>query len=196
MHTHVPQGHLTFFFEVYRDIRMDASKLIEKRMLAANTYRSNWQARDASEITMRKVQMSQKANSSTHHGPSVECCSDGRPKVSRSTSPTNGYATTFSEEIVFQRKAGCANCNDPNFGKAGGVVLQSCEAVACILEREANPVKGVSCYCADPGIKRQPFPADCSIIQPAYTGSRNQVPITASERYGHLPKQQYPYPSS
>jgi hypothetical protein len=23
----------------------------------------------------------------------------------------------------------------------------------------------------------------------------NQVPITASERYGHLPKQQYPYPS-
>jgi hypothetical protein len=23
----------------------------------------------------------------------------------------------------------------------------------------------------------------------------NQVPITASEQYGHLPKQQYPYPS-
>jgi hypothetical protein len=175
---------------------MDASKLIEKRMLAANTYRSNWQPRDASEVTMRKVQMSQKSASSTHHGPITECCSDGKPKVARSTSPTNGYSTTFSQEPVFQRKAGCANCNDPNFGAPGGVTLQSCAEVETILAKEANPVKGVSCYCADPGIYKQPFPADCSIIQPAYTGARNHVPITASERYGHLPNQQYSYPSS
>ncbi len=174
---------------------MDASKLIEKRMLAANTYRSNWQPRDASEVTMRKVQMSQKNASSTHHGPIIPCCSDDKPPVPRSVSPTNGFSTTYSQEPVFQRKAGCANCNDPNFGAAGGVVLQTCAEVETILANEANPVKGSSCYCADPGIKRQPFPRDCSIIEPAYTGSLNQVPITASERYGHLPKQQYPYPS-
>jgi hypothetical protein len=174
---------------------MDASKLIEKRMLAANTYRSNWQPRDASEVTMRKVQMSQKNNSSTHRGPSAECCSDGKPPIPRSVSPINSFSTTYEQEQVFQRKAGCANCNDPNFGTAGGVVLQNCSTVATILERLPNPVKGASCYCADPGIYRQRFPADCSIIQPAYTGSLNQVPITASEQFGHLPKQQYPYPS-
>lgn len=52
-----------------------------------------------------------------------------------------------------------------------------------------------SCYCADPGITRQPFPVDCSRIAPSYTGSTNQVPILSNQQYGHIPKQQYPYPS-
>ena len=34
---------------------MDASKLTEMRQQAANTYRSHWQPRDASEITMRNM---------------------------------------------------------------------------------------------------------------------------------------------
>lgn len=176
---------------------MDASKLIERRAQAANTYRSNWQPRDASEVTLRKVQMSQKNNASTHKGPVVECCSDNKPQIKRSTSPTPGFSTDYSEQIVFQKKAGCAQCHDPNFGKAGGVQLLSCSEVATILAPVPNPVKGVGCYCADPGIYQQPFPADCSIIEPAYTGSLNQVPIIKAQdqNHGHLPKQQYPYPS-
>ncbi len=64
----------------------------------------------------------------------------------------------------------------------------------------ATPVETVqttssSCYCADPGITRQPFPVDCSRVAPSYTGSANQVPILSNQQFGHLPKQQYPYPS-
>jgi hypothetical protein len=174
---------------------MNASKLIEMRAQASNTYKSNWQPRDASEVTMRKMQMSQKNNSSVHKGPSNECCTDNTKK--RSSSPTPGFSTDYSQQIVFEKKAGCANCNDPNFGAAGGVQLITCSEVATILVNEPNPVKGSSCYCADPGITRQPFPRDCSVIEPAYTGSRNQVPIIKEQgqNHGHYPKQQYPYPS-
>jgi hypothetical protein len=383
---------------------MDASKLIERRAQASNTYRSNWQPRDASEVTLRKVQMSQKNNSSTHKGPVVGCCSEtrivttevggGEPQYNwnpestaglvvgnfgsgvlpvlgpgpadvtfgiapseifvfadspisynvngvgntcslqfrlpviantiqfipnfydpmnfanyfglinidfllpysfsinntflsptpfgtlnlnpndlvqmlldgtnfiifvngveqfrqnyssltlppliaelylqyrsptditfsnisygpititeggqtqttitqvptrppRASSPTPGFSTDYSEQIVFQKKAGCAQCHDPNFGKAGGVQLLTCSEVATILAPVPNPVKGTGCYCADPGIYQQPGQADCSIIEPAYTGSLNQVPIIKAQgqNHGHLPEQQYPYPS-
>jgi hypothetical protein len=176
---------------------MDASKLTERRAQASNTYRSNWQPRDASEVTLRKAQQSQKDNSSKHQGPLPQCCSDNKPPVPRSVSPTNGFSTNYSEQIVFQKKAGCAQCHDPNFGAPGGVQLLNCGEVATILAPVPNPVKGSSCYCADPGIYRQPFPVDCSIIEPAYTGSRNQVPIIKEQEqnHGHIPKQQYPYPS-
>jgi hypothetical protein len=176
---------------------MDASKLTERRAQASNTYRSNWQPRDASEVTLRRAQQSQKNNSSVHQGPATECCSDGKPPVPRSSSPTNGFSTNYSEQIVFQKKAGCAQCNDPNFGAAGGVQLITCEEVATILAPVPNPVKGTGCYCADPGITRQPFPTDCSVVEPAYTGSANQVPIIKEQgqNHGHIPKQQYPYPS-
>jgi hypothetical protein len=170
---------------------MDASKLTQMRAQASNTYRSNWQPRDASEVTSRRGQMAQKNNASTHKGPVDECCAP----VSRASSPSRGYSTTYSEQPVFEKKAGCAQCNDPNFGQPGGVQLLNCAEVATILQNPANPVKGSSCYCASPGIYKQPFPTDCSIVQPAYTGSANQVPILEGERYGHLPKQQYPYPS-
>jgi hypothetical protein len=176
---------------------MDSSKLTQMRAQASNTYRSNWQPRDASEVTMRHMQMSQKNNKSTHNGTIQGCCSDNKPPAERASSPTKGYSTTYSEQPVFDKKAGCAQCNDTNFGKSGGVELLNCAEVATILQNPANPVKGSSCYCAAPGIYRQPFPADCSIIQPEYTGSRNQVPIIKEqgENNGHLPKQQYPYPN-
>ncbi len=162
------------------------------RAQASNTYRSNWQPRDASEVTLRKAQMSQKNNSSTHHGPETNCC---LPK--RATSPTGGFSTTYEAGIVANKKAGCVQCADPNFGKAGGVQLLNCAEVATILERQPNPVKGNRCYCADPGITQQPFPTDCSRVVPAYTGFLNQVPIPADQQFGHQPskRQQYPYPS-
>lgn len=134
---------------------MDASKLIEKRAQASNTYRSNWQPRDASEVTLRRAQQSQKNNNvlvagSTHHGPVNSCCPN--PPAPRSTSPTSGFSSTYSSEIIANKKAGCAQCNDPNFGAPGGVQLITCSEVATILAPEPNPVKGVRCYCADPGI--------------------------------------------
>ena len=176
---------------------MNASKLTEMRAQASNTYKSNWQPRDASEVTRRHAQMSQKNDSTNHKGPVVGCCSDDKPALKRSTSPISGFSTNYSQQPVFEKKAGCADCNDPNFGQAGGVQLLTCSEVATILTNEPNPVKGSSCYCASPGIYRQPFPRDCSIIEPAYTGSRNQVPIIKEQgqNHGHLPKQQYPYPS-
>ena len=176
---------------------MDASKLTQMRAKASNTYRSNWQPRDASEVTLRKAQMSQKNNSSTHHGPESSCCTNPVPNPVRPVSPTNGFSSTYEAAIVFNKKAGCAQCADPNFGKAGGVQLLTCSEVATILTPEPNPVKGSSCYCADPGITKQPFPTDCSRVVPAYTGYLNQVPIPANQRFGHQPsnRQQYPYPS-
>jgi hypothetical protein len=155
---------------------MDASKLTQMRAQASNTYRSNWQPRDASEITMRNVQRSQKNNSTTHDGPVEGCCSDNKPNPNRAVSPTKGFSTTYSAEIVFQKKAGCADCADPNFGKAGGVQLLTCGEVATILAPTPNPVKGSSCYCADPGIYKRPGIVPAEEMRPSYTGWRNQVP--------------------
>lgn len=146
------------------------------RAKASNTYRSNWQPRDASEVTTRHSQMSQKNNSSTHQGPTTECCTDGQPKAPRSISPTNGFSTTYSQEIVFEKKAGCAQCNDTNFGTAGGVQLLSCAEVKTILTNPANPIKGNNCYCADPGIYSRPGVVSSINMIPSYTGWRNQVP--------------------
>ncbi len=174
---------------------MDASKLTQMKARASNTYKSNWQGRDASEVTLRNRDKSNKNNSSTHQGPTPSCCTGGIPPVNRSVSPTNGFSTTYEAPPVFLKQAGCADCEDPNFGAPGGVTLLSCAEVQTILTREPNPVKGSNCYCADNGIYRQPFPADCSRIQPSYTGYLNQVGITANQQFGHLPEQQYPYPS-
>jgi hypothetical protein len=158
---------------------MDASKLTQMRAKASNTYRSNWQPRDASEVTQRRAQMSQKDNSSTHQGPGTECCTGGGPNLvssARAASPSRGYSTTYSEQIVFEKKAGCAQCADPNFGAPGGVQLLTCAEVATILAEPPNPVKGSSCYCADPGIYKQPGVVSAAEMTPSYTGWRNQVP--------------------
>jgi hypothetical protein len=154
---------------------MDASKLTQMRMQAANTYRSNWQGRDASEVTTRKYQMAQSANKSTHRGPEADCCTGGVPNTSkRSSSPTNGFSTNFSQSIVSEKTAGCAQCNDPNFGSSGGVVLQNCSTIATILAVPLNPVKGSQCPCADPGVPfHQVYPPKPI---PSYTGWYNQVP--------------------
>lgn len=154
---------------------MDASKLTQMRAQAANTYRSNWQPRDASEVTTRKHQMAQSANKSTHKGPEADCCSGGVPNTSqRSSSPSNGFSTNYLQSIVSERVAGCNQCKDPVFGTAGGVVLQNCATVATILAVPANPVKGSQCPCADNGVPfHQVYPPKPI---PSYTGWFNQVP--------------------
>ncbi len=170
---------------------MDASKLTQMRMQAANTYKSNWQGRDASEVTMRNHQMAQKNNSSVHQGPAAACCTGGAPNTAI-VPPGNGFNTSYQEQVILtNKKAGCANCNDPVWGTAGGVDLQNCSTIATILAVPPNPVKGSSCYCADPGV---PFHAtvDCTKVAPAYSGWRNQVPVSDT---GTKRIQYPPYPS-
>ncbi len=149
---------------------MDASKLTEMRMQAANTYKSNWKPLDASEVTNRNIQKAQESNQSTHQGPILPpCCT-----IPVIVTPNSGFSTDYSASIVFEKKAGCADCQDPNFGTAGGVQLLTCSEVATILATPPNPIKGATCYCADPGVNR--VPVDCSVVTPGYTGWRNQVP--------------------
>ncbi len=172
---------------------MDYSKYIEMKMQAANTYKSNWQARDASEVTLRRHQMAQKPNSSTHQGPATQCCTGSVNREKRASSPTSGFNTTYSQSIVTEKAAGCAQCQDTVFGTNGGVNLLSCAEVSTILAVPANPVKTTSCYCADPGIKQKPGILDCnSGILPAYTGVYNHVPTGGNgvNRQTQLP--QYP----
>ncbi len=155
-------------------------------------YKSNWQGRDASEVTLRNAQKSQANNSSTHQGPANVCCTDGKPQVPRSTSPTNGFSTTYSYQIVSNKAAGCAQCQDPVFGTAGGVTIVSCEAISTAqIYVPPNPVKGQGNCCADPGVVQRGVVA-CSTVSPAYSGWQNQVPVSAT---GVIPIQYPPYPS-
>jgi len=137
---------------------MDASKLTQMRMEAANTYRSNWQGRDASEVTLRKVvqsQASQIGKNAPHQGPVLN--SGG--VCPTTNDPNNGFSTDFGGESVFQKYAGCAVCTDPNFGKSSGVNLKSCAEVSTILYRPPNPVLGITCVNpVSPEVLIRPFP--------------------------------------
>jgi len=166
---------------------MDASKRVEMRAKGMQIYRSNWQPRDGSEITLRKRDMANKGASSVHQGPVLGCC------VPRSTSPINGFSTNYSPTVVASKKAGCADCNDPNFGKPGGLYIQTCDpsaiqtqlgytiietnisTVATVFTAPANPVLGSSKYCADPGILQKPGILPCDQTYPSYSGWRNQT---------------------
>ena len=134
------------------------------KMKAANTYKSNWQGRDASEVTLRRAAISNKNDQrqtitadgtalGTHQGPIIPCCTpvssetantpttpyNGQP---RSKSPINGYSTDYSMDIVSNKHAGAVNCEDPNWGSPFGVTLLSCAAVSTILSKPNNPIKG------------------------------------------------------
>jgi hypothetical protein len=173
---------------------MDYSKYLQLKAQGQQVYRSNWQGRDASEVTMRNHQMaSQKTSASAvndnnqHHGPANECC----PKPGRPTSPSRGFSTDYTQTRLINKPAGCANCQDPNFGAPGGVVIVGCAEAIAISQVPDNPVKGSGTCCADPGVKQRGV-VDCSKVAPAYTGWRNQVP---TDNKGVLPLQYPPYPS-
>lgn len=143
------------------------------KMEAANTYKSNWKGRDASEVTMRAQQISQQNNKSTHKGPSSECCTDNTKPIRRPSSPTSGFSTDFTMDSVTNRPAGGMHCNDSNWGSAGGVTLKTCAEISTILYVAPNP-GSTSCECADPGVPfHQIYPPQT--LQP-YTGWRNHVP--------------------
>jgi len=135
---------------------MDYSKYIQMKMEAANTYKSNWKGRDASEVTLRKRDMSSANNTSTHKGPLDSCIPCTLPTLGSTNTPGNGFNTNYSMSIVSNRKAGCAQCNDPNWGASGGVTLKTCAEVSTILYIAPNP-GSTSCACADPGVPFHPI---------------------------------------
>lgn len=160
---------------------MDYSKYIQMKMQAANTYKSYWQPRDASEVTLRKVFQAQNttgvqtsgALSNLHQGPAAPtCCPEGIPNSA--DPPANGFSTDYSQDQTFGRIAGNTICQDPNWNASGGVTLIGCDQVATILTIPANPVKSSArdC-CADPGVVQRGVVTGVPV---PYTGVYNQIP--------------------
>jgi len=188
---------------------MLASERLKMKMNAANTYKSNWQGRDASEVTLRNNDIGNKNRASNHQGPLPETCSTGNcPSLDYIPSPGSGYSKTWTTERI-NPKAGCADCADPNFGAPFGVTLKTCAEVQTILALPANPINGTqpiygNLYpipktpfpCTGPGIvpsaKEAQIESQCKQSKPAYTGWRNQV---ATDGKGNTPLQIPSYPS-
>jgi hypothetical protein len=201
-----------FFLKDWQELSMNFSEYLKRKQKAADTYKSNWQGRDASEVTYRRVNISNKNNSTVHHGPIPTCC-EGTFEIPPSQTPNSGFSTYYSLDTVIKQRAGCANCNDPVWGTAGGVALLSCAEVSTILTMPSNPVKGTNltispteilikpdCYCADPGVlpnNRGVVVAKDQVNSPTisgrYTGWRNQVPAPDN---GSQRRQVIPYPSN
>lgn len=151
---------------------MDASKLTQIRMETANTYRSNWKPRDASEVTVRAQQMAMKNNTSTHRGPVSASCTAG---CLTPENPSGNFSTEYGAEQVFTRAAGCANCTDVNWGAPGGVVLKSCREMSTIGYIPLNPLLGSQPCGVNVNSYRRVVPS-ASNLSRDYTGWLNQVP--------------------
>jgi hypothetical protein len=149
---------------------MDASKLTQIRMEAANTYKSNWKPRDASEVTIRNQQIANKNNTSTHQGP-IEP-SSGCPT---SQNPSGNFSKSYTADTVFTKAAGCANCTDVNWGAAGGIQLKTCEEVSTIGYVALNPLLGSQPCGVNVNSYRRIVPS-ASNLSKSYTGWNNQVP--------------------
>lgn len=170
---------------------MDYSKYIQMKMQAANTYKSHWQPRDASEVTLRKVYLAQNtvqtdgdisaARSNIHNGPAPVCCATPTDSAlfpvqppNSADVPINGFSTDYSQDQSSGRIAGNTVSLDAAWGASGGVNLIGCDQVETILTVPANPVKGVTQNCsADPGILRRAYVQG----QPVpYTGAFGNIP--------------------
>lgn len=154
-------------------------------MEAANTYKSYWQPRDASEVTQRNAGLAAAGNARTHVGPAAQCCTDGttRPKIGSDDQP-GGFSTTFSYDVVRERVAGCTYCNDPNFDASGGMILKTCEEIAVITARPANPVKGRDLTCGkSTEVVQRGITGNCIVgpCPPAYTGYMNHIPTSSAQ---------------
>ena len=163
------------------------------KMKAANTYKSNWQARDDSEVTLRNQARGNANNTRTHKGPNdsqVPCYTPS--PLSSTNKPGNGFNTDYSMDSVGNRKAGGTHCADPVWGKAGGVNLIGCDQVTTILAIPPQQTSNsTSCYSADTSVVSRGI-ADPLRASPPYTGWRNHVPAGLN---GQIPQPVYPYPS-
>ena len=107
---------------------MDYGSYLQLKMRATNNYKSNWQARDASEVTMRNRSIATANVSSTHQGPDDSCipCTVASHPTSSTNPPNNGFSSDYSSDYSLgMKKAGQSACNDPVWGKSGGVNLKT-----------------------------------------------------------------------
>lgn len=142
-----------FYTDIYRGQDMDASKLTQMRMEAANTYRSHWQPRDASEVTMRNMLKVAKDAMSTHRGPATACYGSSVVPTTQAY-PSGGFSTDYTLDPLILRGAGCAVCNDTSYGQEGGVILKNCNEVSTILQKADNPVKMTPCCTSTEVVQR------------------------------------------
>jgi len=147
---------------------MDASKLTQIRLESANTFKSYWQPRDASEVTLRNQSIGNTYNNNnSHQGPiTSNCCP---------VALASNFTTDYTQDAVNLRNAGCALFTDSNWDKPGGVTLKSCIEVSTIGYRPLNPVLGTWKCLPNSDGNRQITPSCCN-INPAYTGVYNQRP--------------------
>ena len=154
-------------------------------MRAANNFKSNWQPRDASEVTMRNHDIANKNVTSTHKGPDDHCavCTNHAP-TSSTNAPINGFSTDYTSLSITIKGAGEAHCKDSVWGTAGGVNLKTPAEIAYLSIMPLNPVKSTgdgkvsnnqalssivspNCYCADPGVKIHPIQNPLKVLFPS-----------------------------
>jgi len=154
---------------------MDYGSYLQLKMRATNNYKSNWQARDASEVTMRNQSIATANVSSTHQGPDDHCipCVTTGQITSSTNPPNNGYSKNYGADYTLGMKlAGQAACNDPVWGTSGGVNLKTQAEITLFSAVPLNPVSSTGsgyvanaqslavanivaskCLVEDPGIK-------------------------------------------
>ena len=122
---------------------MDYSSYLKVKAQAANNYKSNWQGRDASEVTMRKRDIAAASIATIHRGPDDHCKTCTFPITSSTNTPNNGFSTDYTRDYTLTlQKAGAANCADSNWGTTGGVYIKSTAEQNIILSQiPYNPVK-------------------------------------------------------
>ena len=167
---------------------MDASKLTQMKMEGATIFRSNWQGRDASEVTLRNASIATNTNRPSNLGPAVQCCNG---LFGNDTVPNKGFTASVESVNIAVQSAGCANCADENWDTPGGVTLKTCQEVKTILQRPLNPVKGQGYCCTSTEYIVPKKDKGCPTI-PSYTGWLNQVPTNGEPGHIHV----YPLPPS
>ena len=173
---------------------MNYAEYLTRLTKASNTYKSNWQARDASEVTLRNSTLANQNNKSTHQGPGDSCIPCEQNITSSTNVPGRGYNTDYSMSIIANRNAGGMANNDPVWGSAGGVNLITAAEVSTFTYIQPNPTRipdSKLTICSDTSVKYRAIANTCNAA-PAYSGWRNQVPVNS---LGVLPQQVYPYPS-
>jgi len=164
---------------------MDYGTYLSQKMRATNNFKSNWQPRDASEVTMRNRDIANTNITSTHKGPDDHCviCTIPTP-LSSTNAPNNGFSTDYSSNPLTLKKAGGTHCQDPNWGTAGGVNLKTPAEIAYLSILPLNPVKSTgggkvandqalssivttNCYCADPGVPFHPIKNPLRVTLPS-----------------------------
>ena len=163
--------------------RMDYGSYLAQKMRATNNFKSNWQPRDASEVTMRNRDIANKNTTSTHQGPDDRCTVCSNSPVNSTRAPNNGFSTDYSMDSLRAKKAGCSQCLDPVWGTAGSINLKTAAEIAYLGIMPLNPVNSTGAgkvanaqalasittpnYCpADPGVKIRPVKNPCNTSCP------------------------------